>query len=62
MERGITMLFHSLIIGIIAYIIMIFIGVKNNIAENRSLIIMSTVLIYMIVFGHGLPTSINKNI
>jgi hypothetical protein len=30
------------------------------VAENRSILIASGVLIYMIVFGHGLPTKINK--
>ena len=35
---------------------------KPIVAENRSLLIAAFVLIYMIVFGHGLPTSINKNL
>jgi hypothetical protein len=32
------------------------------ISQNRSLLIGSLVLIYMILFGHGLPTHINKSI
>ena len=63
MERGLTMLFHSVIICIILYIFMVYIlGQKNTIAENRSLLLSALILIYMILFGHGLPTSINKNI
>jgi hypothetical protein len=61
MERGLMMLIHSAIIGVILYLIMIF-GLKQNtmIAENRSILIAAAVLIYMIVFGHGMPTKINK--
>ena len=61
MERGLIMLLHSLIIGIVIYCIMIF-GLKQQaiVAENRSILIASCVLIYMILFGHGLPTNINK--
>ena len=37
-------------------------GLKQQaiVAENRSILIASCVLIYMILFGHGLPTNINK--
>lgn len=63
MERGIMMLLHSLIIGIILYIVMVF-GLKQKsvVAENRSILFAALVLIYMILFGHGLPKSINKNL
>uniref|UniRef100_A0A6C0KS19 Uncharacterized protein n=1 Tax=viral metagenome TaxID=1070528 RepID=A0A6C0KS19_9ZZZZ len=37
-------------------------GQKPIVAENRSIIIAAFILIYMIMFGHGLPTSINKNL
>ena len=61
MERGLTMLLHSAIIGIILYIFMKFVlGQQSNMAENRSILIASLVLIYMILFGHGLPTKLNK--
>jgi hypothetical protein len=63
MESGRTMLLHSFIIGIILYIFMVYIlGQKQNIAENRSIIIAALILVYMILFGHGLPISINKNL
>lgn len=56
MERGLMMLLHSIVIGIILYIIMLF-GFKqpSAVAENRSILIGAMVLIYMILFGHGLP-------
>ena len=63
MEKGRMMLLHSAIIGILLYLFMIFIlGQNENVAENRSILLASVILIYMIVFGHGLPTSINKNL
>jgi len=63
MENGRTMLLHSLIIGVILYLLMVFVlGQKQVVAENRSILISAFVLIYMIMFGHGLPTSVNKNL
>jgi hypothetical protein len=63
MERGIMMLVHSLIIGIILYIVMVFaLKQKPVVAENRSILFAAVILIYMILFGHGLPGSINKNL
>lgn len=63
MENGRNMLLHSIIIGLLLYVFMIFIlGQKQPVAENRSILLASLILIYMIIFGHGLPTSINKNL
>jgi ABC-type phosphate transport system permease subunit len=57
------MLLHSVIIGILLYLFMIYVlGQKQVIAENRSILLAALVLVYMILFGHGLPTSINKNL
>jgi hypothetical protein len=61
MERGLVMLLHSLIIGVVLYFVMVFgFNQPNNVAENRSILISSVVLIYMILFGHGLPTKLNN--
>lgn len=61
MERGLNMVLHSVIIGIILYCIMIYVlGQQPIVAENRSILIASGVLIYMILFGHGLPTKLNR--
>lgn len=57
------MLFHSVIIGGLLYFFMFFIlEQKQSIAENRSILIASFILMYMILFGHGLPTTINKDL
>ena len=63
MESGMMMVLHSVLIGILLYVFMVYIlGQKQVVAENRSILIASLVLAYMIVFGHGLPTSINKKL
>ena len=63
MERGLVMVMHSTIIGLVLYLIMIYaLGQSQALAENRSILIASVVLIYMLLFGHGLPTKVNKNI
>lgn len=62
-ERGIMMALHGLIIAIVLYLIMVFVLKQRSvIAENRSVLIGALVVIYMVLFGHGLPGSINKNI
>jgi hypothetical protein len=63
MERGLTMVLHSVLIGILLYFIMT-LGLKQQaiVAENRSILIASGVLIYMILFGHGLPNRMNRYI
>jgi high-affinity Fe2+/Pb2+ permease len=63
MESGRMMLLHSLVIGVLLYLFMFFIlGQKQIVAENRSILLAAVILIYMILFGHGLPNSINKNL
>jgi len=57
------MVLHSLIIGVLSYFFMIFIlGQRQIVSENRSILLAALILIYMILFGHGLPNSINKNL
>jgi hypothetical protein len=62
-ERGLMMVFHSMIIGIILYFIMIY-GLKQNeeIAEDRSICVATIILLYMIVYGHKFFGSINNNL
>ena len=63
MESGRMMLLHSIIIGLLLYFFMVFIlGQKQGVAESRSILLSAIILVYMILFGHGLPTSINKNL
>ena len=63
MESGLTMVIHSIIIGILLYLFMRFVLKQNaNMAEDRSVLIAGLVLCYMVLFGHSLPNKINKNI
>lgn len=63
MEGALTMLVHSIIISILLYVVMKFaLNQSNEKAIDRSVLIGAFVLIYMILFGHGLPTHVNKNI
>ena len=63
MHSGRMMIVHALIIGLLLYLFMIFILVQPQmVAENRSILLAALVLVYMMLFGHGLPTSMNKNI
>ncbi len=63
MESGRMMFLHSVVIGILLYIFMIFVlKQKQIVAENRSILIAAFILIYMILYGHGLPKSINKDL
>ena len=61
MEGALMMLVHSIIITVILYIIMkFFLKQSETMSLNRSILIGALSLIYMILFGHGLPTHINK--
>jgi len=62
-ERGLMMVLHSVVIGVVLYMLMIFVFNQNpKMAEYRSILIAAVVLIYMILFGHGLPTKLNKDL
>ena len=53
--------FHAFIITIVLYVIMKFaLRQSQTMALNRSILIGAVALIYMILFGHGLPTHINR--
>ena len=63
MEPGRMMLLHSVIIGILLYLFMIFVlGQRQAVAENRSILLAALILVYMILFGHRLPGPINRNL
>ena len=63
MESALMMLVHAMIIAVVLYVIMKFaLNQSNEKAIDRSVLIGAFVLIYMILFGHGLPTHVNKNI
>lgn len=57
------MVLHATIIGILLYVFMIFIlGQRQEVAENRSILLAALTLVYMILFGHGPPININNNL
>jgi hypothetical protein len=56
------MLLHSAIIGIVLYVVMLIAGQQHAVAENRSIVLAACVVIYMILFGHGLPLKLNRSI
>jgi hypothetical protein len=63
MESGLTMLMHSVVIGVGLYFIMTMVLKQRAIvAQNRSLVLAAVALIYMIAFGHGLPGRVNPNL
>jgi hypothetical protein len=61
MENHWMMVLHALVIGVLLFLAMVFgLGQQSGVAERRSILIAAGVLIYMILFGHGLPTKINN--
>ena len=61
MEGPLNHLLHAFLITIVLYLIMIF-GLRQSSTKalNRSLLIGAISLIYMILFGHSLPTHVNN--
>jgi ABC-type phosphate transport system permease subunit len=65
MENALTMVGHSVIIGLVAYIIMVYLLTQlHNKALNRSVLIGSLACAYMIIYGHDFPSkdAINPNL
>jgi hypothetical protein len=61
MENPLTHLFHAFIITLVLYVLMKFaLGQSQTMALNRSILLGALVLAYMILFGHGLPTQVNR--
>ena len=61
MDTALSHLLHSVIITVILYIIMkFFLNQSETMSLNRSILIGALALIWMILFGHGMPTHLNK--
>jgi ABC-type phosphate transport system permease subunit len=62
-ERGLMHLLHSVVIGVVLYLALVY-GVKWSAgkSENMSVLVGGLALVYMVMFGHGLPTKINSNL
>jgi|TARA_B110000208_G_C11377344_1_gene287299 low temperature requirement protein LtrA len=62
-ERGITHLLHSAIIGVVLYLILLYVVKQSSSkAENMSVLVGGAALVYMVLFGHGPPTKLNTNL
>jgi hypothetical protein len=63
MDRGLVHLFHSLLLGVLFYLVMVFLFRQSKaVAEDRSVLLAGVALVYMTLFGHGLPGRVNRNI
>lgn len=63
MEGPHMMILHALAFGVVSYLIMHFLLKQNyTVAMNRTIILTCIVLMYMILFGHGLPTKLNPGL
>ena len=61
MESPLMHVFHAFIITLMLYVLMKFaLRQSQTMALNRSILIGALALAYMILFGHGLPTRINR--
>jgi len=61
MESARMMVLHSLLLGVVLFVFMKFaLGQPDEVAERRSILIAAASVIYMILFGHGLPLKMNK--
>lgn len=63
MEGGFTMAFHALLIVVALYFFMRFVlGQRHCVAEDRSVALGAIALLYMVLYGHGLPRRVNPNV
>jgi len=63
MEKGFMMLFHALLIIAALYVFMLYVlGQRQCVAEDRSVAIGAVALLYMVLYGHGLPGRVNPNV
>jgi len=63
MEGGFTMVFHMLLIVLVLYVVMRYVlGQSPRVAEDRSTLLGGLALIYMVLYGHGMPRRMNPAI
>jgi TRAP-type C4-dicarboxylate transport system permease small subunit len=57
------MLFHAVLVMLLSYVLMRYaLGQSSGVAEDRSILLGGVVLVYMVLFGHGLPGRVNPRI
>ena len=63
MESGFVMLAHALLIILVLYLIMCYVlGQNSRVAEDRSVLLGGLALVYMVLYGHGMPGRVNPAI
>lgn len=61
MDNGLQMLGHSAVIVVIIYLALVHLAKQaRGVAGNRALLVGAVALVYMILFGHGLPKGMPK--
>jgi hypothetical protein len=61
-EKGSTMAGHSLAITIVAYVVLMYVfKVEQPKAEDNGILVGALALVYMLVFGHSLPSCKTMN-
>jgi len=57
------MVFHALLLMLLSYVLMRYVlGQSSPVAEDRSVLLGGVVLVYMVLFGHGMPGRVNPRI
>ena len=57
------MLFHALMLMLLSFVIMRYVlGQSSRVAEDRSVLLGGLALVYMVLFGHGMPGRVNPTI
>jgi len=63
MDSGSMMLFHAVLLMLLSYVLMFYVlGQSSSVAEDRSVLLGGVALVYMVLFGHGLPGRVNPRI
>jgi high-affinity Fe2+/Pb2+ permease len=63
MESPLMMLLHGAVIAVVLYLVLRYgFGNSNMVAQSRAILVGLLLAAYMIVFGHKLPTQINKKL
>ena len=63
MEGPLTMVFHGVLIAVVLYVLMKYVLGRSDVKSlNRSVLVGLLSAAYMIVFGHKLPLSVNRNL
>lgn len=63
MNSSFNHLLHAAILGVLLYFVMVFVLKQSySVAQDRSMLLAAVAFVYMLLFGHSLPKSVNRNI